>query len=48
MDLNYPAFIPWVLGIGAWFVARRQNAKRPIVWALVAVLVGGAISLALR
>jgi len=40
--------IPWVFGIGAWFVATRQNAKRPFVWALAAFVVGVAIGLLLR
>lgn len=36
--------IPWVLGIGAWLLARRRNMKHPLWWGVAFfVLVGAPI-----
>lgn len=39
--------IPWVLGIGAWFVARQRSVGRPILWGLAFFLIGCGIVLAI-
>jgi hypothetical protein len=42
---NWYLAIPWVLGIGAWALARQRNANHPIRLGVVFFLVGCAVVL---
>ena len=39
--------IPWILGIGAWLLARQRAVEHPIRWGFVFFLIGCAIVLAI-
>jgi hypothetical protein len=45
--MNWYLVIPWVLGIGAWLVARQRSVRRPILWGLAFFLIGCGIVLAI-
>jgi hypothetical protein len=39
--------IPWILGIGTWFLARQRAVEHPVRWGVVFFLIGCAIVLAI-
>lgn len=41
--MDWYLLIPWVLGIGAWLVARQRKIQHPLWVALAAFLVGCGI-----
>lgn len=45
LQLNWYLLIPWVLGIGAWLLARQRNATHPVRLGVVLFLIGCAIVL---
>ena len=47
LALNWYLVIPWVLGVGAWLIARQRNAGRSLLWGLVFFLIGSVIVLAI-
>ena len=45
--LNWYLIIPWVLGIGAWLLARQRDMAHPVRVGVVGFLLGSAIVLAI-
>jgi hypothetical protein len=43
--LDLYLFIPWILGIGAWLLARQRSLKAPVRWGIAFFLLGCAIVL---
>lgn len=47
LEANWYLAIPWVLGIGAWLVARQRHMPQPLRLGVIFFAVGAVIVLAI-